>query len=137
ARGDIWCRSQAGPRNTTPQQQRMSFGCDRILRTVEQFGKLTMPLPGVELYEEEHGDSQEGLTGEYTVGARLQGKSEYFVMSSSNGWSYGKMTWDASLKAYCYAMMLGEALREQFQISCDGFDDMKLFPTKKLADQEA
>ena len=42
------------------------------------------------------------------------------MLSSANGWSYGKMSWDATLKAYCYVIMMGEALREQFQISCDG-----------------
>lgn len=136
ARGDIWCRAQAGPRNTS-HDDKMSFGCDRIYRCIDAFGSLTMPLPGVEPFETEHGDSTEGLSGEYTVGAKLQGKTEYFVVSSANGWSYGKMTWDASLKAHCYAIMMGEALREQFQISCDGFDDLKIFPAKRLADPEA
>ena len=137
ARGDIWCRAQAGHRNTADDHKRQSFGCDRIHRCIETFGSLTMPLPGVEVFETEHGDSTEGLSGEYTVGAKLQGKTEYFVVSSANGWSYGKMTWDASLKAHCYAIMMGEALCEQFQISCDGFDDLKIFPAKRLADQEA
>lgn len=137
ARGDIWCRAQAGHRNTSDDHKRQSFGCDRIHRCIETFGSLTMPLPGVEVFETEHGDSTEGLSGEYTVGAKLQGKTEYFVVSSANGWSYGKMTWDASLKAHCYAIMMGEALCEQFQISCDGFDDLKIFPAKRLADQEA
>lgn len=135
ARGDIWCRAQAGPRNTS--HEKISFGCDRIYQCIDAFGSLTMPLPGVEPFETEHGDSTEGLSGEYTVGAKLQGKTEYFVVSSANGWSYGKMTWDASLKAHCYAIMMGEALREQFQISCDGFDDLKIFPAKRLADPEA
>ena len=137
ARGDIWCRAQAGHRNTSDDHKRQSFGCDRIHRCIDTFGSLTMPLPGVEVFETEHGDSTEGLSGEYTVGAKLQGKTEYFVVSSANGWSYGKMTWDASLKAHCYAIMMGEALCEQFQISCDGFDDLKIFPAKRLADQEA
>eukprot|EP00434_Breviolum_minutum_P022945 symbB.v1.2.020241.t1/scaffold1693.1/size105633/11 len=128
ARGDIWCRAQAGHRNTSDDHKRQSFGCDRIHRCIETFGSLTMPLPGVEVFETEHGDSTEGLSGEYTVGAKLQGKTD-----SANGWSYGKMTWDASLKAHCYAIMMGE----QFQISCDGFDDLKIFPAKRLADQEA
>eukprot|EP00913_Durusdinium_trenchii_P016220 g15243.t2 len=115
----------------------MSFGCDRIFRCIEAFGSLTMPLPGVDPFETEHGDSTEGLSGEYTLGAKLQGKTEYFVVSSANGWSYGKMTWDPSSKSHCYAIMMGEALCEQFQISCDGFDDLKIFPATQLADEQA
>ncbi|CAK9013274.1 Bacterial leucyl aminopeptidase (Fragment) [Durusdinium trenchii] len=137
ARGDIWCRAQAGHRNTAHDRSSMSFGCDRIFRCIEAFGSLTMPLPGVDPFETEHGDSTEGLSGEYTVGAKLQGKTEYFVVSSANGWSYGKMTWDPSSKSHCYAIMMGEALCEQFQISCDGFDDLKIFPATQLADEQA
>lgn len=137
ARGDIWCRAQAGHRNTAHDRSSMSFGCDRIFRCIEAFGSLTMPLPGVDPFETEHGDSTEGLSGEYTVGAKLQGKTEYFVVSSANGWSYGKMTWDPSCKSHCYAIMMGEALCEQFQISCDGFDDLKIFPATQLADEQA
>eukprot|EP00931_Biecheleriopsis_adriatica_P100613 TRINITY_DN75892_c0_g1_i1.p1 TRINITY_DN75892_c0_g1~~TRINITY_DN75892_c0_g1_i1.p1 ORF type:complete len:1229 (-),score=245.25 TRINITY_DN75892_c0_g1_i1:151-3837(-) len=137
ARGDIWTRALAGPWNTSPSKERLSYGPDRIHRAIETFGKLTMPLPGVKCFEEEHGDSMEGFSGEYTVGSQLQGKMQYFVKSSANGWSYGKMTWDAASKSYSYAIMLGEAMKEQFQISCDGFDDLKIFPASQLAGQEA
>lgn len=133
ARADIWSRCQAGPRNSNPFRELVSFRPDRIQRAIETYGSLTMPLPGIDVFEEEHGDSKEGLSGEYTLGFNLKGKMQYFVKSSANGWAYGKMIWDDKEKAFCYAIMLGEALVEQFQISCDGFDDMKIFPETKLA----
>ena len=46
ARGDIWVRAQAGPRNSSPMLPRLSFGFDRIFNCIEAFGSLTMPLPG-------------------------------------------------------------------------------------------
>eukprot|EP00930_Biecheleria_cincta_P070661 TRINITY_DN58291_c0_g1_i1.p1 TRINITY_DN58291_c0_g1~~TRINITY_DN58291_c0_g1_i1.p1 ORF type:complete len:1227 (-),score=221.30 TRINITY_DN58291_c0_g1_i1:327-4007(-) len=137
ARADIWSRCQAGPRNTNPSMERVSFLPDRIQKAIETYGTLTMPLPGTDVFEEEHGDSKEGLSGEYTLGYNLKGKMQYFVKSSANGWAYGKMNWDDKEKAFCYAIMLGEALVEQFQISCDGFDDMKIFPETRLAGPEA
>ncbi|CAE8688915.1 unnamed protein product [Polarella glacialis] len=136
ARCDIWARGMSGPRNTQPWKPALEYGAGRIHGCIAAFGKRTMPLPGaMEAEKDENGDVRGGLAGEYGVGSHLQAGMEYYVSSSSNGWSMGKMAWDAEQETHSFAFVLGETGTEQFQISCGGFDDLKLFPLSKLAGQ--
>eukprot|EP00933_Yihiella_yeosuensis_P077867 TRINITY_DN8880_c0_g3_i6.p1 TRINITY_DN8880_c0_g3~~TRINITY_DN8880_c0_g3_i6.p1 ORF type:complete len:532 (-),score=65.35 TRINITY_DN8880_c0_g3_i6:78-1673(-) len=136
ARSDIWVRAMSGPHNTQPGKCSFDYGPQRILSCITMFGKRTMPLPGVTASTTESGNDDVGFTGDYVLGSHLDDGMRYYFTGSANGWSLGEMSWDPAQKCHTFAMTLGEAFVEQFQICCDGYDDLKIFPAEKLAESE-
>jgi len=128
ARADVWGRCVSGPRTTNPDEWRLSVSTtnERINKFAEIFGARTDLKKKETVLEETLLDYE----GEFISGDPRSSEHEFFVEGSFNGWTKcQKMTYLEDKGAYCFAMTLGDARVERFNICVNQFRDAKLFPT--------
>jgi len=138
ARGDIWCRCLAGPRNTQPGDAPVDFSERRLAACAELYGAKSLPAPGEAAPEALEVQDLEGYTGSYLTGDPMDPASTFYLRGTFNGWGTPeRMFWLEDRRAHCFAFALGEAAVEQFQILCNRYDDAVVFPASKWADMDA
>mmetsp|Transcript_40014 Transcript_40014/g.125970 ORF Transcript_40014/g.125970 Transcript_40014/m.125970 type:complete len:1170 (-) Transcript_40014:79-3588(-) len=138
ARGDIWSRALCGPRSTDPHSgYARIFTPDRIFIWSE-ISKQALPQPGFKSREEGALDNLKDYEDAYMVGEQPTEDDSLYVIGSFNGWSMPeKMEFIEETGCYIFALPLGEACVEQFQICMNKNEYFKIFPASKMANEEA
>jgi len=139
ARGDIWARCLAGPRNTDPGSvvSTRQLTQDRVF-TWGEVSKQSIPRLGSTPHAENALDNLGDYDDAYMVGEQPGDDDELYVIGSFNGWTTcEKMTHVEEYGSYIFAMPLGETCVEQFQICMNKNEFFKIFPASKMANQDA
>nr|AQS99271.1 type I polyketide synthase [Gambierdiscus excentricus] len=135
ARGDIWARAMAGPRNTNPGKPSWDLTFRRILKTADLFSaSVVKPGRASPLAVENWQD----LTGDFLTGDPFEGSNAFYFQCTYDGYtSMERMHYLEDKGGHVYAFCMGDALIEQFQIVCNRFEDAVVFPVTKMADENA
>uniref|UniRef100_A0A7S1RXA2 Beta-ketoacyl synthase C-terminal domain-containing protein n=1 Tax=Alexandrium catenella TaxID=2925 RepID=A0A7S1RXA2_ALECA len=135
ARGDIWARALAGPRNTDPGTRSAWLSANRIFIWGEVCKQARPRLPPSAA--ENALDIVQDYDDAYMVGEQPGDDDELFVVGSFNGWTKPeKMTYVEEFGSYIFAMPLGEACIEQFQICMNKNEYFKIFPASKFSSSQ-
>jgi polyketide synthase-associated protein len=135
ARGDIWGRCQAGPRNTQPGLPRIDFSDARLYSCYKLFNAPCIPKPGTA--PPQAAEDPDALDGDYVTGNPMSPQNSYFIEGSFNAWKdMEQMYYLADKDAWAYALAIGDTCCEQFKIICNKFDDAKVFPVSKMASSD-
>eukprot|EP00413_Alexandrium_margalefii_P046819 CAMPEP_0204607126 /NCGR_PEP_ID=MMETSP0661-20131031/59508_1 /ASSEMBLY_ACC=CAM_ASM_000606 /TAXON_ID=109239 /ORGANISM="Alexandrium margalefi, Strain AMGDE01CS-322" /LENGTH=963 /DNA_ID=CAMNT_0051618513 /DNA_START=8 /DNA_END=2899 /DNA_ORIENTATION=+ len=136
ARGDIWTRALAGPRNTDPGPVRPRLGVERI----HLWGEMSkQAIPRMRLASELENvlDNFEDYDDGYLTGEQPGEDDTLYCIGSFNGWTTPeKMTFVEETGSYIFAMPLGEALVEQFQVCMNKNLYFKIFPAAKITTEQ-
>jgi len=130
ARGDIWARALSGPRNTNPGTPLLDLSAQRL----RKFNKHSMPK---ETQLEVGGLEATAYEGLYLTGSGFSPENLYFITGTFCGWqSMERMIYSTEMGGWGYAITLGEAKVEEFQIVCNMYEDAKVFPVCKTKDPD-
>merc|ERR1712012_77771 len=112
------------------------LGPGRIYTCSILYDKICDPQPGTP--SKNNLEQLDLYTDCYLTGTPLDSENKFYCSGSFNGWSSMEpMLWLEDLQAYTFSIALGETGVEQFQIVVNKNDYYTIFPTSKLADQDA